>query len=180
MSDFYKYVGHLLDIEGGYVNDPNDSGGETNFGITIRVARKFGYRDKMAAMTKETALKIYKAMYWDSLSLDEVARVEASIARELFDTGVNMGIGRAGEFIQRSLNALNRNGRDYPDLIVDMDVGPRTIQALIAYINRRGRTGVSVLLRCLNCLQGAFYIELAERRQKDESFLYGWILNRVD
>ena len=39
--------------------------------------------------------------------------------------------------------------------------------------------GEHVMLRALNCLQGAFYINLSRSRQKDETFLYGWLDNRV-
>jgi len=35
------------------------------------------------------------------------------------------------------------------------------------------------MVLALNCLQGAFYVELAEKREKDERFVYGWLLNRV-
>jgi hypothetical protein len=38
---------------------------------------------------------------------------------------------------------------------------------------------VEVMLKTLNCLQGARYIELAEHRQKNEEFVFGWIRARV-
>ena len=88
-----------------------------------------------------------------------------------------MGIGRAAEFLQRSLNALNNQGKLYADLVVDRDLGPSTLYALGAFMKHREEV---VLYRALNCLQGAFYIELSERRQKDERFVYGWLLNRVN
>ena len=59
-------------------------------------------------------------------------------------------------------------------------MGPSTLKALNAYLTKRGTQGELVLLRALNCLQGAFYIELVERRYKDEVFIYGWLLNRVN
>jgi lysozyme family protein len=90
-----------------------------------------------------------------------------------------MGVGRAAEFLQRSLNALNSGGTLFADLTVDRDIGPSTMRALSAYMQHRGALGELVLHRALNSLQGAFYIELVERRQKDEAFIYGWLLNRV-
>ena len=51
--------------------------------------------------------------------------------------------------------------------------------ALRAFLGRRGDAGERVLLKALNCLQGARYIDLAQRRSANESFLYGWIANRV-
>jgi len=162
--------------EGGYSNDLSDSGGETNWGITKRVARQAGYMGPMRELSRERARKIGKRKYWDSLSLDEVARMSPSIAFEIFDTGFNMGQERAAEFLQRSLNVFNRRGKDYPDIKVDGDIGPGTLGALRSYIDRRG---TKVLLKALNCLQGAFYIKLAERREKDERFVRGWLDHRV-
>ena len=117
--------------------------------------------------------------YWEELSLDLVEKLAPAIAEELADTGVNMGTMRAGEFLQRSLNVLNKQGMSYKDIKVDGDIGPRTVSALKAYVDIRKDDGVIVLHRALNTLQGAFYISLAERRQKDERFIFGWLLNRV-
>jgi hypothetical protein len=58
-------------------------------------------------------------------------------------------------------------------------MGALTIFALGQYLAKRGKAGETVLLRALNCLQGASYIDLAERRKKDETFLFGWLANRV-
>lgn len=164
--------------EGGYVDDPEDSGGETNHGITKEVAREQGYGGPMCDLTPERAERIAKREYWDVMLLDEVASLSAQIAAEMFDTGFNTGPVRAVGFLQRSLNALNRQEKDYDDVLVDGKSGPRTLRSLALFINRR-RYGVKVMLRALNGLQLEFYIGLVERRKKDERFLYGWILNRV-
>ena len=99
-----------------------------------------------------------------------------ALAEEVVDTAVNMGVTRAGKFLQRALNALNNQNKLYSDLVVDGDIGRATIAALRAYLSKREE---NVLIKALNCLQGAYYIELSERRQKDERFVYGWIKNRV-
>ena len=180
MSDsFDAAVAELIGIEGDYSDDPADSGGKTRFGITEAVARRHGYTGSMRALPAATAKTIYRADYWDAQSLDTVAMLSRRIAWELFDTGVNMGTGQAGEFLQMSLNAFNRQATDYPDIEVDGEIGPATIDALTAFLARRGQDGETVLLRALNALQGAAYIELAERRDKDERFVFGWFLQRV-
>ncbi|API58490.1 hypothetical protein BSL82_03535 [Tardibacter chloracetimidivorans] len=79
---------------------------------------------------------------------------------------MNMGPKVASVFLQRSLNALNRQGRDYADLTVDGNVGPATCAALKAFITKRGDTGESVVLKALNCLQGARYIELVRTAEQ--------------
>jgi hypothetical protein len=73
----------------------------------------------MAAMTRDQAKAIYRAKYWAKPGLYLVAPLSARIAEELLDTGVNMGTGTAGIFLQRLLNALNERRPDYPDVKVD-------------------------------------------------------------
>src|SRR3546814_13800952 len=85
----------------------------------------------------------------------------------------------AAGFLQRVLNALNREARDYPDVAVDRAIGPRTLAALDGFLKARGRAGEAVLVRALDALQGERYIALPEGRQSQEAFLYGWGLNRL-
>ena len=99
--------------------------------------------------------------------------------RDRFDTGVNMGVATATGFLQRALNALNRNQKDYPDLKVDRQVGARTLAALAAFRAVRGAAGDKVLLKALEALQGERYVALAEQRPANEAFLYGWLANRI-
>ncbi|MDK1233962.1 putative peptidoglycan-binding domain-containing protein, partial [Cronobacter turicensis] len=66
------------------------------------------------------------------------------------------------------------------DMSVDGRIGPRTINALQAYLNKRGKDGERVMLVALNCQQGERYIELAEQRPANESFVYGWLKERVE
>ena len=179
MSHFAQAFMEVVLVEGGYSNHPYDSGKETMYGITEAVARAHGYQGLMRDLPLHQAEAIYRRAYWDLLRLDEIALVALPIALELFDTGVNCGTGVAAEFLQRSLNALNRQQADYPDVKVDGDLGSKTLDAFKAYVYRRGIKGERVLMRALNCLQGARYIELAERREKDEHFVSGWMLNRI-
>lgn len=179
MTLFDKIIDEIIEIEGGYVNNSNDSGGATKYGITEEVAIEYGYHGDMSDLPLSLAKQIYCNEYWMPLRLDAIEKISPSIVKELLDTGINQGIGRAGEYLQTSLNALNRRASMYPDLMVDNAIGPKTLDALTRYVYHRTSEGELVLLRCLNCLQGAFYIELASNREKDEEFLYGWILNRV-
>ncbi len=169
-------INEIIRVEGGYVNDPNDSGGETNFGVTEAVARANGYTGPMVSMPREVAFDIYSAKYWDAVKGDQLVELSEIVAEEVVDTSVNMGPGRAGKFLQRALNALNNEAKLYQDLTVDGAIGPATLSALGMYLGSRSEI---VLARALNCLQGSYYIELAERREKDERFVYGWLNNRV-
>lgn len=174
-------LAHTLGIEGGYSNDPNDSGGATNYGITERVARAYGYTGPMAALPRSTAVDIYRRNYWDLLWLDQIAALSEEVAIEMFDTAVNCSPGFAGRTLQRALNALNRGAADFADMTVDGLIGKVTVADLTAYFMKRGKTdGTKVLLRVLNSLQGAYYIAVAEKNPKNESFVYGWFLQRVN
>ena len=147
MNAFDEAIADLLGIEGDYSDDPADSGGKTRFGITEAVARRHGYTGPMRELPAATAKAIYRADYWDAQSLDTIAMLSYSIAWEIFDTGVNMGTSQAGEFLQMSLNAFNRQATHYPDIEVDGEIGPATIDALAAFLKRRGKDGETVMLR---------------------------------
>lgn len=169
----------VIGREGAYSNNPNDTGGETMWGITARVARANGYQSPMRSMPRDTARDIYFSQYVQKPGFAAVMQVSEAIAEELVDTGVNMGPGVASLFLQQSLNGLNSQGHDYADIKEDADVGPGTITALKAFLVKRGPEGERILLRALNCLQGARYIELARGRAANEAFLYGWLRTRV-
>lgn len=169
----------LVGKEGGYSNHPSDTGGETMWGITVAVARANGYRGPMRSMPRDTAKDIYRRKYFVLPGFDRVAEQSAAVAEELFDTGVNMGPSVASTFLQRLLNGLNRQGKDYADIGVDGDIGPATLRALKAYLAKRGKDGEKALLKGLNALQGARYVALAEGRSANEDFLHGWLLSRL-
>jgi lysozyme family protein len=170
----------LIDREGGYVNHSADKGGPTCFGITEAVARAHGYAGPMRRLPRAEAAAIYRRLYWCRPHFDDVAKRSDALAAELFDTGVNMGPAVAATFLQRALTALNRGGSDYPDLTPDGRIGPVTLAALYAFLEKRGKgRGESVLLRAVEALQGERYLRLAERRPANEAFLYGWLANRI-
>ena len=160
-----ELIDELIEREGGYVNHPADKGGPTRFGITEAVARAHGYAGTMASLPREEAAAIYRRLYWLRPRFDQLAERCPRIAAELFDTGANMGPAVAATFLQRALTALNRGGRDYPDLVPDGRVGPATLAALDAFLEARGKAGgETVLLRALEALKGERYLRLAEKR----------------
>lgn len=174
-----QIIDGIVDREGGYTNDSRDAGGETNFGITVRVARANGYTGKMIDLTRDKAEAIYRSEYVIRPGFAAIIPLSEKIAEELVDTGVNMGTGKASEFLQKALNALNNQGKDYPDIVEDGDVGPGTVRALKAYLAKRGKDGELVMLRILNGLQVARYVEIARMRSANEAFVFGWIRTRI-
>lgn len=169
-----------------YTNDPNDSGGPTKYGITLRTLSRFRKftmtANDVQALTRKEAVEIYRWVFVDEPGFDKLlsaATLSKPIAEKVIDCGVLSGGPRATEWLQRALNAFNRQGKDYADVHVDGDCGPATIRALVSYLGKRGKDGVDVLIEALQALQGAFLIELAERRPKDEEYTFGWFLHRV-
>ena len=183
--DIDRLIDELIEREGGYSNHPSDRGGPTNYGITEAVARANGFAGAMRDLPREEAAAIYRRLYWLRPRFDQVAKRSPAIAGELFDTGVNMGPAVASTFLQRALSALNRDRKDYPDLVPDGRIGQATLAALDTFLKLRGPStgpgspGEAVLLRALDALQGERYIRLAERRPANEAFLYGWLSNRT-
>lgn len=174
-----RVVDEVLRAEGGYVNDPADKGGETNFGITVAVARANGYKGAMRDMPEAVARAIYTARYITEPKFDQVLAVHKGIGAELIDTGVNMGPHRAAEFLQRWLNGFNDTGARYATLFVDGRLGDISLAALAAFLKWRGQDGATVLLRGLNGVQAERYLSITEANKTQRRFLFGWIKERV-
>lgn len=186
MADFNKAFEITMGHEGGYANNPNDNGGETYKGVARKFwpkwegwkaidAIKSKYGASAAIINKhagtdaalQKAIKsFYKTNFWDVYSLDKVN--DQAIAEEMFDTGVNMGIKVEAEFLQRALNLTNNNGKLFKDLFVDGDIGPITLGVLNNHPNKK------LVLKILNVMQGARYIDIAERNKTQEMFINSW------
>lgn len=178
----------VIDLEvggragGGYTNDPNDRGGETIWGITAAVARAFGYAGPMISMPRAVAVQIYLERFWTAPHLDQLDAISgcSPLAEKLFDIGVNMGPATGIAYMQRALNVLNNQGKLWPDMgKPDGGLGKITFAALRAFISQRGSEGIQVLLGMVRSLQSVDYIQQAEANPSQESFEYGWQLNRA-
>ena len=100
-KDFKAALKRVLKHEGGYVNDPRDTGGETNYGITKTTARSYGYTGSMKDIPMDVVERIYKAMFWDAMSCDNF---EFAIAFHMFDAAVNHGLLNARRILQRAVS----------------------------------------------------------------------------
>lgn len=115
---FLKAFEKTIKFEGGYVNDPDDPGGETKFGIS-----KKAFPDlDIANLTIDDARKIYFDLYWITPRWNAIDNFD--LAEKLFDMGVNMGIRRASTILQ---TALARFGAS---IDVDGVVGPETLHVV--------------------------------------------------
>ncbi|WP_052351548.1 glycoside hydrolase family 108 protein [Deinococcus pimensis] len=117
MSLFDECLTLVLGHEGGYVNDPFDPGGETNWGISKRQYPNLNIR----ALTREDAARIYRRDYWDAMMCDTLP---PGLALCTFDTAVNSGIGRAGQFLAGAGNAADFMAARL-DFLTRLDTWPR-------------------------------------------------------
>jgi len=150
---FSLAVERTLGFEGGYANDADDPGGETNFGISRR-----SYPDvDIRGLTREGAIAIYRRDFWDKPGF---GRIESpAVAAKVFDMAVNMGAARAVRLLQQSSN--DTRGRL---VAVDGVCGAHTVEA----VNARRDPGW--LVDRLRLLAAAHYLALGKPR-----YLAGWL-----
>jgi len=175
MADFNVSAKITLPLEGGYSDNPDDLGGPTKYGITQAEAREWGYQGDMRDLPLDTALAIFKKNYWDVNNLDNCP--SQKLANKLFDAGVNCGIEEAAIWLQRSLNAMDRNNLDWKDLTIDGNIGPNTLNVINKALSLRRE---DILIECINIQQGNFYIQDALNHPTQKTFLNGWIRNRIE
>jgi len=112
MSDAWDAaITFVLGIEGGYVNDPMDAGGETKYGIS---RRSYPHLD-IASLTRDAAEKIYWEDYWAPLRCDQLP---PALAVAVFDGGVNQGVPAAARMLQLAVRVH-----------ADGVIGPQTLNA---------------------------------------------------
>lgn len=113
--NFEEAFDRLIGVEAGYVNNPNDPGGATRWGVTERVARAYGYTGDMFDYPLEEAKKVYKASYWNMTRIDDLPE---PVRYDVFDAAVNSGIQQAVKWLQAALGVT-----------VDGRVGVETVTA---------------------------------------------------
>jgi lysozyme family protein len=169
MSHFDKAIKVILKNEGGLVNNPNDPGGLTNFGITLTFIRNHdidvngdGVIDEndIIDMTEEQATDIYQKYIWAPGNFDEIN--DYWVATKVFDMSVNMGEHRAGILTQSAANSLGAK------LVADGALGPKSFEAINSF------DPVDFLAE-LKKEQAGFYQRLVQKKPQLAEFLKGWL-----
>ncbi len=112
MTLFDKLIDRVLGHEGGYVNDPDDPGGETKFGIAKRSYPALDIR----SLTRDQAIAIYRRDFWARVQGDALP---PSFAFQALDAAVNHGCENAVRWLQRAAGVAD-----------DGIVGPQTLGAV--------------------------------------------------
>lgn len=117
--------------------------------------------------------QFYKREYWNKINGDKIP--DQKLAEALYDIAVNMHPHTAGEFLQRTLNRLNRRQRDYKDIVVDGAIGKNTLKAIRSFIKKRGKKrGYKNIMYWINIQKGTRWWNLSGRKESQEDFMYGW------
>lgn len=160
MSNFHLAIETVLDHEGGYVNDPRDAGGETNFGISKRT-----YPDlDIKHLTRDAAIAIYQRDWWDKYHYSAI--VDQQLATKVFDAAINMGARQAHILLQRALVSCGQ------EVAIDGVLGRATFAAIAqvaaAWLTDRFRIELVI-----------YYLGLYQHNKQHLVFLAGWIKRAV-
>ena len=156
-TTFEEIIKQVLEHEGGYVNDPNDAGGETNFGI----AKRWYPNVDIKNLTKEQAKKIYHQDYWRPAKCDSVP---PQLRHIYFDMCVNFGRGGAVKVLQEAANSKNKNKID-----VDGGIGPATLKAI-----------QNISLDRVRAYRVLRFANIVIQKPKQEKFWLGWFRRALE
>ena len=156
LTSFDEIIEITLEHEGGYVHDPKDLGGETNFGIAGRFYPDVDIKN----LTKEGAKEIYKRDYWDK---NRVESLPQNLWHIYFDMCVNMGKRTAVKVLQRA--AVNKG----KDIEVDGGLGPATLGAV-----------KNVELARVRAFRVKYYVDLVNKKPEQEKFYFGWFRRALE
>lgn len=173
MADFQRACEYLLKVEGGYSNHPNDAGGPTNHGISLKFLK---YLPDMGDVNKDgkidgddikkldpnLATQIYKREFWDKYGYGAIQ--DDIIATKIFDMAVNMGPLNAHRLVQRAYNSIVK---PYEALSTDGIWGPKTLKAI------NGADPNILLKKIINQLN-QYYDALVINKPSQIVFLRGW------
>ena len=158
LTKFDDIIDIVIKHEGGYVNDPNDLGGETKYGITKRFYPDVDIKN----LTVKEAKQIYYDDYWVK---NKVPQMPDNLKHIYFDMCINQGRGTAVKVLQRAVNS--KGG----DLKVDGGLGPKTIEAINKYKPCDNRT---------RCYRLKHYYDLVNKKPEQEKFLFGWFRRALE
>ena len=174
-------IGTVFAVEGGYVNDPIDPGGETNHGITAAVAIEHGYTGDMRDLKRECTFEgeicaesIYAESYIEKPGFLPLVYIDPAVAEETIDTAVNMGPRRPSRYFQRALNEVCGTF-----VSVDGRIGPSTVGNWLICRLDKGPAACVDMLASMDRQQEAEYDRLVRVNPSLRRFRRGWQNHRI-
>ncbi len=170
VTDFNRAVEVVLQHEGGLVDDPDDPGGITNHGISLRFLRRVrpGARpEDVCNLTRDEAIELYRRHFWHRYGYASLW--DQRVATKVFDLSVNMGPRGAHVCLQRALRAAEE------PVVEDGVLGPKTLAAV-------HRAQSDVLLAALRSEAAGWYRNLASPKRgyakasrRRPKYIEGWL-----
>lgn len=170
-----RAIDALLADEGGYVNNPKDSGGETKFGITKATAARHGFNN-VKSLTRDNAVEIYYKDYFVATDIHLLADIDETIGAECFNAAVLAGPTRGISFLQRACNALlSEKDLTRHFLLIDGTIGPATLGAVNVLLSQGRRDNILKLQNFYECDN---FIKLVYSSPSQREFINGWVAKR--
>lgn len=170
MSNFEISFKNTMAHEGGYVNDPDDPGGETYKGVSRKNWPKWegwmyvdnmkNHKDFPEILDKNGTLQVfvkdfYKKNFWDKLKAEEIK--PQAVADSVFDFAVNAGIGNCVKYMQEIISAK-----------VDGFVGAETLFLL-------NNWNEEYFLAAFNNAKARHYLKIVKEKPYKRKYLYAWL-----
>lgn len=160
-DDIEQIIQRLIEREGGYVNDPDDPGGETNMGISRRAHPD----EDIKNMTQARAAQIYYEEYGKRINIDGLVGLNPDLAEVLLDAAANVGVSRAVSWVQFILG-----------LPTDGIWGPRTEAAVAASFVMDPEW----LIDQITLARIRHYVNLADGHKGNRKYLLGWVKRALE
>lgn len=175
MAKYEDSVGYVMSNEGTFSDHPNDPGGVTFWGISLRFLESVGDAgdidkdgdvdaDDVRALKRVDAIVFYAERFWKPLRLQMLE--SQAVATRVLDIAVNAGNRRAVKILQKAVNSFMVG--EGSKLKVDGQLGPKTREAANAL------DGVELMV-ALREKHAAFYKAIAKKNPKLKVFLKGWL-----
>lgn len=174
MAQFKQAFDKTIATEGGYVNDPDDPGGETYKGVARKIHSKWRGWTIIDMQKRQSGfpaildtnielhaeiLSFYEVNFWDRLNADQIDSQE--VAESIFDFAVNAGVATSATLAQM-IAGCNTDGI----------IGPDSIKAINAFNPEH-------FLAAFTVAKIARYVNIVKKRPTSRKYFYGWVIRAL-
>jgi lysozyme family protein len=173
---FEKAFSYLLSNEGYFVENPQDAGGATQFGISLRFFERLSLgeadlnhdmkidQNDIKLIDIQEAKKIYKKFFWDLIKADKIKN--PIIAIKCFDTAVDIGVKKTVKFMQEALNYIRMLNTE-KKLLVDGVIGIHTLDRLNMLSEKQNKMFLHEFIDLL---------QIYYKSINTNTFIHGWLI----